>query len=69
MAQYPSNKTRRKKEIEREREKTLKENRYSLLMLINHLEFVVVDLVESSISDGFLEYVDLINVYSEIILH
>ena len=69
MAQYPSNKTRRKKEIEREREKTFKENRYSLLMLINHLEFVVVDLVESSISDGFLEYVDLINVYSEIILH
>ena len=36
----------------------------------NHVEFVVVvDLNDSSIFDEFLEYVDLINVYLEIILH
>jgi hypothetical protein len=37
-------------------------------MMIIHVEFVV-DLNDSSIFDEFLEYVDLINVYLEIILH
>jgi len=36
-------------------------------MMIIHVEFVV-DLNDSSIFDEFLEYVDLINVYLEIIL-
>ncbi len=39
-----------------------------MLMMIIHGEFVV-DLNDSSIFDEFLEYVDLINVYWEIILH
>ncbi len=39
-----------------------------MFMMIIHVEFVV-DLNDSSIFDEFLEYVDLINVYLEIILH
>jgi hypothetical protein len=56
-----SNKQTKEKQTKLERRKVM-------FMMIIHGEFVV-DLNDSSIFDEFLEYVDLINVYLEIILH